>query len=274
MLVFAKCKINLGLRILRKRPDGYHDIETVMVPVPWCDIVEANPSDNDTDTLAVTGNRVDCPPEKNLCMKALKALRSVVDFPATDIRLHKIVPDGAGLGGGSSDAAATVCAVNSLYNLGLSDDEMAKVLATVGSDCPFFAYDRPMLSTGTGTTLSNCDINTSGLHLVIAKPKGVSVSTAAAYAGVLPDENVEPLSQVVALPVAQWQGRLVNDFEPGIFKAAPQIKAVRDTLLSMGADYAAMSGSGAAVFGLFSHPVDEMALKTRLYNCDRFVTKL
>ena len=274
MLVFAPCKINLGLRILRKRPDGYHDIETVMVPVPWCDIVEANRSESATDTLAVTGNRVDCPPEKNLCMKALRALREVTDFPVTDIRLHKIVPDGAGLGGGSSDAAATVRAVNGLYELGLNEDEMAKVLAKVGSDCPFFAYDRPMLCTGTGTTLSGCSVSLGGLHLVIAKPKGVAVSTAAAYAGVVPDTDVEPPTEILALPVSQWQGRLVNDFEPGIFNAAPQIKAVRDTMLSMGAVYAAMSGSGAAVFGLFTAPVDELSLKTRLYNCDRFVCKL
>ena len=274
MLVFAKCKINLGLRILRRRPDGYHDIETVMLPVPWCDIVEANRSESATDTLAVTGNRVDCPPEKNLCMKALRALRGVADFPVTDVRLHKIVPDGAGLGGGSSDAAATVRAVNDLYGLGLSDDDQAAVLATVGSDCPFFAYDRPMLATGTGTTLAPCDVALGGMHLVIAKPKGVAVSTAAAYAGVVPDADVEPLTEMLSLPVREWQGRLVNDFEPGIFKAAPQIKAVRDTLLSMGAVYAAMSGSGAAVFGLFDSPVDDLALKTRLYNCDRFTCRL
>ena len=251
MLVFAPCKINLGLRILRKRPDGYHDIETVMVPVPWCDIVEANRSESATDTLAVTGNRVDCPPEKNLCMKALRALREVTDCPVTDIRLHKIVPDGAGLGGGSSDAAATVRAVNGLYELGLNEDEMAKVLAKVGSDCPFFAYDRPMLCTGTGTTLSGCSVSLGGLHLVIAKPKGVAVSTAAAYAGVVPDTDVEPLTEILALPVSQWQGRLVNDFETTVFAKYPKLAQLKADFYEKGAVYASMSGSGSSIYGIF-----------------------
>lgn len=275
MLTFANCKINLGLRVLRRRPDGYHDIETAMVPVPWCDIVEANPAeDTDADSLTVTGNRIDCPAEKNLAMKALRALREEVAFPATDLRLHKIVPDGAGLGGGSADAAFTVRAVNQLYDLGLDNETMARVLSHVGSDCPFFVYDRPMLATGTGTTLTPVDVDLAGYHIVIAKPSGVSVSTAAAYAGVTPCPDAEPIADILRLPVEQWRGRLVNDFEPGIFAAAPQVRRLRDTLYDMGAVYAAMSGSGSAVFGLFTAKPDELRLKPYLYNCKYFTAKL
>lgn len=274
MIAFANCKINLGLRILRRRPDGYHDIETVMVPVPWCDIVEANPSETGADSLAVTGNRVDCPVEKNLAMRALTALRKVASFPATDLRLHKIVPDGAGLGGGSADAAFTVRAINDLYCLELGADRMAAVLSQVGSDCPFFVYDRPMLATGTGTTLTPAGVSLTGWHIVIAKPRGVAVSTAAAYAGVSPCEEGETLTEILHLPVDEWRGRLTNDFEKGIFAAAPQVRMVRDTLYNMGAAYAAMSGSGAAVFGLFRQAPDDLRLRTQLYNCDRFTARL
>lgn len=251
MLVTAPCKINLGLQILRRRPDGFHDIATAMVTMPWADIIEAIPADGPADILTTSGNPVDCPPEKNLVMKAVRAMRKRVDLAPVALHLHKIVPDGAGLGGGSSDAAFTVRVINDLYGLGLSAEDMAAILAEVGSDCPFFVYDRPMLATGTGTTLMPIDIDLSGLHIVIAKPAGVAVSTAQAYAGVRPDADVPDLRQILALPVSQWQGRLVNDFEPSIFARAPQVREVRDRMLRLGAVYAAMSGSGAAVFGLF-----------------------
>lgn len=275
MIFFANCKINLGLQILRKRPDGYHDIATVMVPVPWCDLLEATQAADVSgeDTLTVTGLKIDCPVEKNLAFRALLALRDRKDFPPTDLRLHKIVPDGAGLGGGSSDAAFTIRAVNRLYSLGLSDEEMADIAAVIGSDCPFFIYNRPMLATGTGTVLTPVDLDLSGWHIVIAKPRGVSVSTAAAYAAVTPDANVPALTDLLLEPPENWQGRVVNDFEPGIFAAAPTVARVRDTMLRLGAVYSAMSGSGAAVFGLFRELPAPVMLRTSLYNCDIFTGK-
>lgn len=252
MVEFANCKINLGLHITGVRPDGYHDISTVMVPLDWHDIVEAVPlPEAGDDVLVVSGNPVDCPPEKNLVMKAVGALREVADFPAVELHLHKIVPDGAGLGGGSADAAFTVKAVDRLFGLNLSPEVMERVLAGVGSDCPFFVRNRPALATGTGTCLEPVHCDLSAYHIVVAKSAGVSVSTREAYAlaGIHADEP--PLADIIKLPVEQWQGLLVNDFEEAIFRLAPQVRAVKESLLAGGAAYASMTGSGAAVYGLF-----------------------
>lgn len=268
MVEFAPCKINLGLQILRRRPDGYHDVATAMVQVPWTDIVEAVPAD--TDSLTVTGNAVDCPPEKNLVMKAVAAMRRQYNFGGVEMHLHKIVPDGAGLGGGSSDAAAAVRAVNAVYNLGLSPDAMAAILATVGSDCPFFAFSQPMLATGTGTTLSPIDINLSGYHIIIAKPADCSVSTAQAYAGVKASDNRPDLATLLQAPVPEWRSTVFNDFEPSVFALCPAIAAVKQRMYDAGAVYAAMSGSGAAVFGLFTQPVSP----TLFSDCTTFAAQL
>lgn len=274
MVVFPNCKINLGLQILRRRPDGFHDVSTVMVPVPWCDVLEVVPSPTDNDSLSVTGRPVCCPPEKNLVMKALRALRDAVPVPPVEIHLHKIIPDGAGLGGGSADAAFTVMAVNSLFSLGLSDSQMASVLASVGSDCPFFVYNRPMLASGTGTDLSPVPLGLSGTSVVIAKPAGCSVSTAQAYAGVTPDDSVTPLSELILAHPSQWQRLIVNSFEPSVFSAAPAIARVKDSMLSLGASYAAMSGSGAAVFGLFDSLPPHDTLAAAFPGCDLFAGRI
>lgn len=251
MIVFPNCKINLGLNILRKRPDGYHDVVTVMVPAPLCDILEVVPGKTDADTLTVTGHHIDCPPHKNLVMKAIVALREAVAFGPVDVYLHKVIPDGAGLGGGSADAAFAVMAVNSLFSLGLSDEAMAKVLGKIGSDCPFFVYNKPMIATGTGTDLRPIALDLSDYEIVIEKPEGVAVSTAQAYAGVAPRIPETSIEDILKLPVDQWQDLLVNDFEESVFAQVPEIATLKTNILKRGAIYAAMSGSGAAVFGLF-----------------------
>lgn len=251
MIVFPNCKINLGLDILRRRSDGYHDIETVMVPAPLCDILEIVPGVHGEDTLEVSGNPVDCPPHKNLVMKAIAALRQHKHFNPVDVYLHKNIPDGAGLGGGSADAAFAMMAVNDLYNLGLNKNQLADLLAGIGSDCPFFVYNRPMLATGTGTTLTPIDVDLSGYEIVIEKPANTSVSTAQAYSQVNPHTPATPIVDILKTPVYQWQTVLKNDFEPSVFAVAPQIAELKQQMLDRGADYAAMSGSGAAVFGLF-----------------------
>lgn len=273
MVVFPNCKINLGLNILRRRPDGYHDIETVMYPVPWTDILEVVPAQFE-DTLTVTGNGVDCPPEKNLVIKAVRALRAVCDFPAVDIHLHKIVPDGAGLGGGSSDAAFTLTAINGLFGLGLTDAQLADVAATIGSDCPFFVYNRPMLSTGRGTDLAPVDVSLSGLWLVIVKDKASHVSTAQAYAGVTPDATATPVAEIIQTDVQEWSGALVNKFEESVFAVAPEVAAIKYRLADAGAIYTAMTGSGAAVFGLFDRPVDTADLTAQFAGCAVFAAKM
>lgn len=272
MVRFTDCKINIGLDVLRRRTDGYHDIVTAMVPVPWHDVVEIVPSAKGVNLLTVYGRKVDCSPEDNLVMKAARLMQERYDVPALDIGLQKIVPDGAGLGGGSGDATACIMLINDMYSLGLDIPEIASLSARLGADCPFFAYNRPMLATGTGTTLEPIDIDLSGLTLLIAKPQGASVSTRQAYASLKPSVPERQLDQLLRLPVEQWQGLIKNDFETTIFAAAPQVRAVKETMLASGAIYASMSGSGAAVYGLFRDASAASEVQALLTACDTFTT--
>lgn len=260
MILFPDCKINLGLRILRKRNDGYHDIETVMFPIGLCDILELVPSPDGETKIFTSGNYIDCPPEKNLVMKAYNAVRDLVpDLPATHIYLHKVIPDGAGLGGGSSDAAYTVKGLNELWELGLDMDKMMEIVSGVGADCPFFIADEPALAVGTGTTLSHIESPLpEGSIIVLAKPDRC-VSTKEAYAGVIPSDAGPSIKDVIKLPVSHWQGVLVNDFEESVISKVPEIGEIKDTLLESGAEYASMSGSGSSVFGIFAAEKQKMA---------------
>lgn len=253
MVVFPNAKINIGLNVVSRRPDGYHDIETVMIPVGWSDILEIVPAAGPETTLTVTGRTVDCPPDRNLVMRALRAVEArCPGIPAVDIYLHKIIPDGAGLGGGSSDAAFTIKVLDRMFELGLSQAEMADIAASVGSDCPFFIYDRPMLCTGTGTQMQQFEMPQfpPGMLIAIVKPPQ-GVSTAAAYAGVTPRLAVPPVREAAARPVTEWSGILSNDFEPSVITACPEIGKVRDNLMSLGPVYCSMSGSGSAVYAFF-----------------------
>lgn len=253
MILFPGCKVNLGLNVLRKRADGYHDIETVMMPVGWTDVLELLPSQADDVRLTILGRRIDCEPEKNLVVKAFRAVQMVCDIPPLDIVLQKIVPDGAGLGGGSADAASTVKGLNELFALGLSDAKMAEIAATIGADCPFFIFNRPMLATGTGTELSPVDLPAiRGLSLLIVKPESTSVSTAQAYRGITPSLPQVPVAELTKLGIDEWQGRLVNDFEKSIFPLAPEVERVKVVMMRSGALYSSMSGSGSAVYGIFA----------------------
>lgn len=273
MVCFPNAKINLGLDIVRRRPDGYHDIVTVFYPVEWCDILEIVPSSGDCDTLTVSGRGCDCPPDKNLVMKAVKALREEYDFPAVDVYLRKIIPDGAGLGGGSSDASFALKTINELFALGISDESLAEVAARIGADCPFFIYNRPMLATGTGTTLRPIDLSLAGYCIVIVKPK-VHVSTAEAYSGVKPEEPAIALSEALEQPIKEWQGTVKNDFEPSVFSSHPEIACVKEKLAESGAVYASMSGSGASVFAIFERRVTSEELASEFPGCDIFVSPI
>jgi 4-diphosphocytidyl-2-C-methyl-D-erythritol kinase len=274
MVVFPNAKINIGLDIVSRRPDGYHNIVTAFMPVPWCDVLEIVPAPGCDDMLTVTGRGVDCPPEKNLVMKACRALRERVDFPPVSITLNKIIPDGAGLGGGSADAAFAVTSINKLFNLNLSDEVMADVLSTVGSDCPFFVYNRPMLATGTGTQMTAVNINLTGKHILLVKPANSAVSTAQAYAGVTPRMPENNLADLLQLPLTDWQGRIKNDFEVSVFAKAPAIAAVKEKIMQLGAVYTAMSGSGACVFGIFNSPISDAVVQQHFADCDTFVATL
>ncbi len=270
MVVFPQCKINLGLYIERRRPDGYHDIATVMLPVGWTDVLEVLPGETDDVRLFCYGRPVDCPPEKNLVVKAYRALAADLgELPPVDIHLEKIVPDGAGLGGGSADAAATLMAINELFGLGLGKERLAAVAARIGADCPLFVYNRPMLATGTGTTLTPIDVDLNSYTLLIAKPRGCAVSTAQAYAGVRPSGPAPDLNAILGSGIGSWRDTLVNEFEHGVFAAAPRIAEVKAAMYDAGAVYSAMSGSGAAVFGIFDSRGKAEALS--LPDCDVYM---
>lgn len=271
MVVFPNAKINLGLNITERRSDGYHNLETVMLPVGWCDILEIVPSRGDKTTLTVSGNHVDCPMDKNLVIKAYKALSERVHLPAVDIYLRKIIPDGAGLGGGSSDASFTLKALNTMFSLGMDDTILAEIASEIGADCPFFIYNRPMMATGIGTEFRAVDIpDLENLNIIIMKP-AVSVPTKEAYAGVIPSPWNRSLSELLDAPCEFWQGNVINDFECSIFPGHPEIARLKQILLDAGAVYASMSGSGSAVYGLFrkgdimSEINDEVAPGCRIY---------
>lgn len=257
MITFSNCKINLGLNIVGCRDDGYHNIETCMFPVPWHDIIEIMPAENGRTTLTVVGNKVDCPPEKNLVFKAYNEIARRFNVPPLHIILQKIVPDGAGLGGGSSDAAHTLRLINTSFNLGIKDSELASIASPIGADCAFFIYNCPMICEGIGDVMEPIMPKLGGHTIIIAKPAGVSISTKEAYAGVMPHKPSMSLRQILSLPPSQWQGKLFNDFENSIFPIAPQISRLKLQMQECGAVYASMSGSGASVYGIFDN--DAMA---------------
>ena len=273
MILFPNAKINLGLRITERRPDGYHNLQTVMVPTAWTDILEIVPAKGAQTTLTTYGREVDCPPEKNLVMKAYRAVaRECPTLPAADIYLEKIIPDGAGLGGGSADAAFTILGLNQVFELNLTQPKMAEIAATVGADCSFFIYNRPAYCTGIGTDISlDVSPRLEGLSMAIAKPRGQSVSTAQAYAGITPKIADESPRDIVAMEPTQWRHKLVNDFEATVGKIIPRIGELIAHMYDSGAIYAAMSGSGSAVFGLFSTDKMAQAAVKGLDDCDIFV---
>lgn len=248
MITFPNAKINLGLYVERKREDGYHDLSTVFYPIPLTDAVEVVEAKE--TALFTYGNPVDCPPEKNLVMKAYRLMEEEFKLPPVAIHLYKHIPDGAGLGGGSSDATSVAKILNSMFALGLSEEEIAVRVKRLGADCPFFAYNRPMAARGIGDLLEPVDVDLRGYTMIVVKPD-VSVPTAAAYAGVTPRVPETDVEKLVAKPVGQWKELLVNDFEESIFPKHPKLSAIKQSLYDAGAVYASMSGSGSAIFGLF-----------------------
>lgn len=253
MIRFAPCKINLGLHVIEKRQDGYHNLETCFFPVPWYDVIEVVPGE--VTQLTMSGIEVQGDPGANLCMRAYELLRSVCALPPVAMHLHKSIPTGAGLGGGSADGAHMLRALNDRFELKLSQADLLAYAAQLGSDCPFFLFDEPMLGTGRGEVLSPVAVTLKAYFLVVVKPP-VHVSTAEAYAGIEPKIPRYGLRDVLARPLHTWRDILVNDFEQSVFRKFPQLGEIKDHLYALGARYASMSGSGAAVFGIFEEPVD------------------
>ncbi len=254
MISFPNAKINLGLHITAKRKDGYHEIETCMVPIPNCDalemIVDKKSSWNSTG-LPIPGD-----PKDNLILKAEKLLRK--DFPGLpnlNIHLHKNIPMGAGLGGGSADGAFALKLMNNLFDLHLDDFFLEEYAGQLGSDCPFFIENIPKIARGRGEILEPIQLSLQGTYLVLINP-GIHVGTKEAYSGVTPAPPKVKLEEVLADP-SRWKTELVNDFEPSIFKNHPEIAEIKQHLYEAGAFYSAMSGSGSSVFGLFvEKPID------------------
>ena len=252
MVAFPGCKLNLGLHILAKRPDGFHSISTCFYPIPWTDVLEFLPAPSwsfEQSGLAIPGK-----PEENLCVRAYRLIQKDFQLPAVQGHLHKIVPMGAGLGGGSADAARTLRILNDLFALGLSHDTLVGYARQLGSDCSFFIQDQVALGTGRGDQLEPINLSLGGYYLVIVTPL-VHVSTAEAYAGVTPAISEIDLRSILNQPLKVWKDGLVNDFEPSVFRRYPELEAIKKRLYSLGAVYASMSGSGSSLFGLFEQPI-------------------
>lgn len=257
MVSFPPCKINLGLNILSKRPDGYHDLETCFYPIPWTDILEVIPADRFAFTQ--TGHPVPGKEADNLCIKAYELLRDKHHLPPVKIHLHKILPMGAGLGGGSSDAAHTLRLLNTVFHLQRSPAQLADYAAQLGSDCAFFTQDQPMLGEGRGEVLSPTTVTLQKKFIVLVKPD-IHVSTAEAYAGITPRQPEQSLGTLLShYPLEAWRDRIKNDFEETVFKKHPTLQSVKEKLYASGALYASMSGSGAALFGIFDKPTNLQA---------------
>ncbi len=251
MIRKANCKINLGLDVLRRREDGYHDLQTVMFPVEGLyDIVEVSRGDLCGAEFRSEGLVIDCPDDKNLCLKAFRLMHDRYGVDGVRIRLDKRVPFGAGLGGGSSDATAVILALDELFDLRLDEQTLIGLAAELGSDTAFFVRNTPQLCEGRGEVMTPVDIDLKGLWLVMVKPDE-GVSTKDAYSGVVPAVPETPLVERLTLPVWCWQGVVTNDFEESVFALHPVIARVKERLLKAGALYASMSGSGSTVFALF-----------------------
>ncbi len=255
MISFPNCKINLGLTIVGKRNDGFHNLETIFYPIALKDVLEIIQAEN--FTIKTTGIPIDGNSEKNLCVKAYQLLRQKFDLPPIYMHLHKTIPLGAGLGGGSSDGAAALLLLNQKFQLGLTQNELLDLALQLGSDCPFFILNQPCLATGRGEKLHPLQIpELTGLRIVIINP-GIHINTGWAFSQIKTAPASASLQSIISKPVAEWKNTLRNDFEQAVFTTHPEIKIIKEELYNKGALYAAMSGSGASVFGIFeknAHP--------------------
>ncbi len=253
MLVYPYAKINIGLNVVEKRPDGYHNLETVFYPIPLHDVLEVKPltGSNAPFLLQQPGSQSVCAPEDNLVIKVYNSLKEEFDLPPVDIFLDKKIPTGAGLGGGSSDAAAMMNLLNEEYALGLSVEERQQRVARLGADCAFFITSQPAYATGIGDILTPLpDLSLRGWTILLVKPP-VFVSTKEAYSQVVPKAAGTNLTEALMQPIETWRTTVKNDFERSVFAIHPQLSAIKQTLYDMGAAYAAMSGSGSTLFGIF-----------------------
>jgi 4-diphosphocytidyl-2-C-methyl-D-erythritol kinase len=253
MICFPNAKINLGLHVISRRPDGYHNLETIFYPLDLRDALEIIPgssSGSNEHRFFQTGNAIEGTPDENLVMKALRLISAEKKIPPIDIHLLKKIPTGAGLGGGSADAAFMLRLLNDTFSLGYTHDQLRHLAAQLGADCPFFIDNTPSFATGTGDVLEPVQINLDRYFLLLVKPD-IAVSTKEAYGMITPRQPEVSLKEIIKKPVPEWKDWMKNDFEVPVFKKYPEIWAIKQQMTELGAVYAAMSGSGSAVFGIF-----------------------
>jgi 4-diphosphocytidyl-2-C-methyl-D-erythritol kinase len=260
MITFPNAKINLGLNIVEKRPDGYHNLETIFYPINLQDALEVTRRENNDKeyTLHISGSPLEGEPEDNLVVKAYKLLKK--DYPGllpVDIHMYKHIPAGAGLGGGSSDAACIIKLLNDKFSLGLSTERMEEYAVKLGADCAFFIRNKPVFATGIGNLFEPVELSLKGYHIILIKPD-IFVSTRDAFAEIKPVRPAVSLKEVVKQPIETWKSSMKNDFEDSVFKKFPEIAAIKDELYDLGAVYAAMSGSGSSVYGIFKAPIENV----------------
>lgn len=251
MIVFPNCKINLGLNILRKRDDGFHDLETVFFPVPFTDALEVITNNNRETEFTATGLEIAGTAADNLCMKAYQLLKK--DFPhlaVVKVHLHKVIPSGAGLGGGSADAAFMLKLLNDKFKLNLSTLQLLNYSLQLGSDCPFFIINKPCFATGRGEILEEIPLDLSPYKIVLVNPR-IHVNTGWAFSQTRPQLPERSIKEIASKPIVSWKDELKNDFEAVVSAAYPKIKEIKEDLYRQGALYASMSGSGSTVFGIF-----------------------
>ncbi|HWI90015.1 MAG TPA: 4-(cytidine 5'-diphospho)-2-C-methyl-D-erythritol kinase [Flavisolibacter sp.] len=254
MIVFPNCKINLGLHILRKRADGFHDLETIFYPIALQDALEVvqNSSPSPDIQLTTSGLKIDSSNEENICFKAYLLLKK--DFPklvSIKMHLHKVIPSGAGLGGGSSDGAFTLTLLNKKFNLGLNEDQLIEYALKLGSDCPFFIKNKPCYATGRGEKMEDVELSLSNYKILLVNP-GIHVHTGKAFSKIIPSDKRTSIKEIIQQPIEQWKDVLKNDFEEIVFADHPEIKVIKETLYQKGALYASMSGSGSSVYGIIN----------------------
>jgi len=249
MIAFPNCKINLGLNIVRKRADGFHDIESVFYPLPLNDVIEIVKSDNFQFTE--TGQPVNGTEEDNLCLRAYRLLQQdFPELPPVRMHLHKVIPMGAGLGGGSANAAFMLKLLNDKFHLQLSTEQLLDYALRLGSDCPFFIINKPALATGRGEILQTINLDLSGYSILLINPK-IHINTGWAFGQLREPATRKPLMDVISQPIETWKHELINDFEIPVIKCHPELAEIKSKLYEAGALYAAMSGSGSCFYGIF-----------------------
>ena len=257
MITYPNAKINLGLNIVEKRPDGYHNLETVFYPINLQDAIEVTKLEGDEDYhLKISGVQIEGSADNNLVVKAYRLLKK--DFPnigGIDIHMFKHIPTGAGLGGGSADAAFMIKLLNEKFKLNLSIEKMEEYAAILGADCAFFIQNKPVFASGIGNIFEPINLSLKGYYIVLVKPD-IFVSTKDAFANISPQKPQQSLKEIIRMPIETWRATMKNDFEDSVFQKFPEIAAIKDKLYDMGAIYAAMSGSGSSVFGIFREQVE------------------